>query len=123
MDDNYQTLLDFVTLLRQARTTPNPELFGKNQEYLKELRESLATADDDDYEIATLILEWQEKYPQIQTVFNQTNWVQVRCDMFEPGEEPPPKDPKADRDRVLNLSLIQSEIDNTLNPPPSQGKK
>jgi hypothetical protein len=43
--------------------------------------------------------------------------------MFEPGEEPPEKDPKADRDRVLNLSLIQSEIDNTLNPPPSPGKK
>jgi hypothetical protein len=123
MDDNYQTLLDFVTLLRQARTTPNPELFGKNQEYLKELRESLATVEDDEYEIARLILAWQKKYPQIQTVFNQTNWVQVRCDMFEPGEEPPEKDPKADRDRVLNLSLIQSEIDNTLNPPPSPGKK
>jgi hypothetical protein len=123
MDDIYQTLLDFVTLLRQARTTPNPELFGKNQAYLKELRESLATVEDDEYEIATLILDWQEKYPQIQAVFNQTNWVQVRCDMFEPGDKPPEKDPKADRDRVLNLSLIQSEIDNTLNNTPSPSKK
>lgn len=123
MDDNYQTLLDFVTLLRQERTTSNPELFGKNQEYLKELRESLATVEDDEYEIATLILDWQDKYPHIQRVFNQTNWVRVRCDMLEPGDEPPRKDPKADRDRVLNLSLIQSEIDNTLNSLPSPGKK
>ncbi len=123
MDDNYQTLLDFVTLLRQEQTTPDPELFGKKQEYLKELRESLATVDDDDYEIARLILDWQDKYHKIKTVFNQTNWVQVRCDIFEPGEEPPLKDPKADRDRVLNLSLIQSEIDKNLDKKPPVNKK
>lgn len=119
MNDNYETLIDFVTLLQQERKNPTGELFGQNGEYLIPLRDRLATVGDDENELADIILDWAERYPEIQARLNGTDWIQVRCDMLEAGKEPPPKDPTADRDRVSNKMMV-AEIDKTRESTQSQ---
>ena len=103
MDDSDQTVYDFLTFL----DNPNPKLLSNEVKTgLKEFKDELKTLPQKSTIIANAILDWCEQYPEIDRVFKNTDWQQVRCDMFKEGEEVPPPDPILDVERVINEMMI-----------------
>lgn len=108
-----QTILDFLTLLEVERTKGKSELIDENGwQDLQQLDRVLETMDRP-HEIANAILDWCEKYPEINRVFNQENWSIVRGDMVKKGKKIPVVPPITEAEIVNNKSKIREEINKT----------
>jgi len=109
-----QTVLDFLTLLQIEKNQENSDIFDAAT--WQELTQLSATLDtlSESTAIAEAILDWCEKHPQIEQVFNQTDWSKVRSDMDDEtnGEIPAPN-PKNAGDVVENKYQIQRIINST----------
>ena len=111
-----ETILDFLTLLEVEHKTSN--LFNTAiWQDLNQLNLVLTNISKPD-EIADAILDWCEKYPQIMDEFNETNWSQLRGDMFDEDEpEIQAAPPSNEADIIRNRDRIQKTIqDNQPNP-------
>ena len=111
-----ETILDFLTLLEVEHKTSN--LFNAAiWQDLNQLNLVLTNISKPD-EIADAILDWCEKYPQIMDEFNETNWSQLRGDMFDEDEpEIQAAPPSNEADIIRNRDRIQKTIqDNQPNP-------
>ncbi|WP_293133564.1 hypothetical protein [Microcoleus sp. bin38.metabat.b11b12b14.051] len=111
-----ETILDFLTLLEVEHKTSN--LFNPAiWQDLNQLNLVLTNISKPD-EIADAILDWCEKYPQIMDEFNETNWSQLRGDMFDEDEpEIQAAPPSNEADIIRNRDRIQKTIqDNQPNP-------
>lgn len=106
-----QTILDFLTLLEVERTKGKSDLIDENGwQDLQQLDRVLETMDRP-HEIADAILDWCEKYPEINRVFNQKDWQKVRCDMVEDeNSEIDPAPPSGEADIIRNRDKIQKII-------------
>jgi hypothetical protein len=103
MNESDQTVYDFLTFL----DNPNPELLSDEVKTgLKQLQNEFKTLPQKSTKIALAIQKWCKKYPEIDRVFKNTNWQQVRCDMFKEGEEVPPPDITLEVERVTNKMII-----------------
>ena len=111
-----ETILDFLTLLEVEHKTSN--LFNPAiWQDLNQLNLVLNNISKPD-EIASAILDWCEKYPQIMDEFNDTDWSQLRGDMFDEDEpEIQAAPPSNEADIIRNRDRIQKTIqDNQPNP-------
>ncbi|MDB9513753.1 hypothetical protein PN499_21380 [Kamptonema animale CS-326] len=106
-----QTILDFLTLLEVERAKGKSELIDeKAWQDLKQLDLILQTIDKP-HQIADAILDWCEKYPEINRIFNQKDWQKVRCDMVEDeNSEIDPAPPSGEADIIRNRDKIQKII-------------
>lgn len=103
MNNSEQTVYDFLTFL----DNPNPELLSDEvKPGLKQLQDELKTLPPKSTKIALAILNWCEKYPEIDQFFKKTDWQQVRCDMIAEGEEVPSPDITLEVERVTNKMII-----------------
>ena len=111
-----ETILDFLTLMEVEQKTSN--LFNAAiWQDLNQLDLALNNIRKPD-EIASAILDWCEKYPQIMDEFNETNWSQLRGDMFDEDKpEIQAAPPSNEADIIRNRDRIQKTIqDNQPNP-------
>jgi hypothetical protein len=109
-----QTVLDFLTLLQREKNQENSDIFDAAT--WQELTQLSATLDtlSESIAIAEAILDWCEKHPKIEQVFNQTDWSKVRSDMDDETNGPiPPPNPKNEGDVVENKYQIQRIIKST----------
>lgn len=113
LDEAYPILQDFLTLLKQKKT-------ALPLDALNQLQQQLNQIGDDLLEIAEVIQDWCDQYPAIAEIFKETDWVKIRGDMADEGEEIPGTDPTATADRVINKSTVTTAINDYINSPPSQ---
>jgi hypothetical protein len=103
MNESDQAVYDFLTFLDNF----NPKLLSDEVKTgLKQLQNELKTLPKKSTKIALAIQKWCKKYPEIDQFFNNTNWQEVRCDMFKIGGIVPPPAPTFDVERVTNKIII-----------------
>ena len=84
--ESSQIVLDFKTLLKVEQAKENSDLFDATVwQALTKLDQLLDTVSKPP-EIADIILDWCEEYPNINQVFKNTDWAKVRCDMDDECE-------------------------------------
>jgi len=117
--ESSETVLDFLTLLKVESVKENSDLFdGTVWQDLTQLDRDLENVNKSP-DIADAILSWCDKYPKINDLLNNTNWIKVRCDMDDETKETiPPISPTGELEIVENKYEIQRIIKSKQPTPP-----
>lgn len=113
------TILDFLTLLeveQQAKETSN--LFNAAiWQDLNQLNLDLNEIAKPN-KIALAILDWCEKYPEIDQLLKSKDWSKLRCDMVDEDDRDIPLAPTQDEAEIIrNRDRIQKVIQENQQPP------
>ncbi|WP_204106670.1 MULTISPECIES: hypothetical protein [Spirulina sp. CCY15215] len=114
--ESQQVIQDFWTLLEREKGDRGSSLFGEEEwQSLAELEQELAKLGDvSDGEIAKKIIDWCEKYPAIETSFNNENWPEVRINIGKKNQVIP-QIPEGERPIITdNQALIMAGLQKEL---------
>lgn len=113
------TILDFLTLLEvEQQTKEKSHLFNAAiWQDLNQLNLDLNEIAKPN-KIALAILDWCEKYPEIDRLLKSKNWSKLRCDMVgEDDIDIPPPDLDGEAEIIRNRDRIQKVIQENQQPP------
>ena len=112
------TILDFLTLLEVEQAKETSDLFNTaiwqdlNQLYLDLNAISIPN------KIALAILNWCEKYPEIDRLFKSEDWSKLRCDMVDDDDLDIPITAQNNEGEIIrNRDRIQKVIQENQEPP------
>ena len=112
------TILDFLTLLEVEQANPTSNLFDAAiWQDLNQLNLNL-NAISIPNKIALAILNWCEKYPEIDRLFKSEDWSKLRCDMVDDDDLDIPITAQNNEGEIIrNRDRIQKVIQDNQQPP------
>ncbi len=112
------TILDFLTLLEVEQGNEKSDLFNAGiWQDLNQLNLDL-NAIIKPNKIALKILDWCEKYPEIEREFKNKDWSKLRCDMLGENDIDIPQAPAHTQAEIIrNRDKIQKVIQENQEPP------
>lgn len=116
--DASKTILDFLTLLEIEQAKPTSDLFNAAiWQDLNQLYSDLNVITKPN-KIALAILDWCEKYPEIDRLFKNEDWSKLRCDMVGDDDiEIPLPSLDSEAEIIRNRDRIQKVIQDNQQQP------
>ena len=113
-----KTILDFLTLLEVEQANPISNIFNAAiWQDLNQLNLNL-NAISIPNKIAIAILDWCEKYPEIDRLFKNEDWSKFRCDMVGDDDiDIPLPSLDSEAEIIRNRDRIQKVIQDNQQPP------
>ena len=113
-----KTILDFLTLLEVEQANPTSNTFDTAiWQDLNQLNLNL-NAIIKPNKIALAILDWCEKYPEIDRLFKSEDWSKLRCDMVDDDDLDIPITAQNNEGEIIrNRDRIQKVIQENQEPP------
>ena len=113
-----KTILDFLTLLEVEQANPTSNLFDAAiWQDLNQLNLAFNKITKPN-KIALAILDWCEKYPEIDRLFKSEDWSKLRCDMVGDDDiDIPLPSLDSEAEIIRNRDRIQKVIQDNQQPP------